>query len=202
MVVLTRSLNHISYMQKRTIGYIGKVAFFLLQLSPALCVRGWGKHSAWMSTAFRRHTSRTQSGRSPNPLTFSLRKEKVNQKKRIKEESAKKHVRKERPLSRKQTETLTIRLTAEEKMELQKKMYEAVSPSMRDFILKMCRDGKIIVKEDLRELNRELKYQGNNLNQLTRLAHQNRFSSADLSQLLSVYRKILAALGGQNHGGR
>jgi len=101
-------------------------------------------------------------------------------------------------LSRKQTETLTIRLTAEEKMELQKKMYEAVSPSMRDFILKMCRDGK----KELRELNRELKYQGNNLNQLTRLAHQNRFSSADLSQLLSVYRKILAALGGQNHGGR
>ena len=105
-------------------------------------------------------------------------------------------------MSRKQTETLTIRLTAEEKLELQKKMYEAVSPSMRDFILKMCRDGKIIVNEDLRELNRELKYQGNNLNQLTRLAHQNRFSSADLSQLLSVYRKILAALGGQNHGGR
>ena len=92
--------------------------------------------------------------------------------------------------------------TVEEKMELQKKMYEAVSPSMRDFILKMCRDGKIIVNEELRELNRELKYQGNNLNQLTRLAHQNRFSSADLSQLLSVYRKILVALGGQNHGGR
>ena len=202
MVVLTRSLNHISYMQKRTIGYIGEVAFFLLHLFPALCVRGWGKHSAWMSTAFRRRTSRTQSGRSPNPLTFSLRKEKVNQKKRIKEATAKKHVRKEKQLSRKQTETLTIRLTAEEKMELQKKMYEAVSPSMRDFILKMCRDGKIIVKEELRELNRELKYQGNNLNQLTRLAHQNRFSSADLSQLLSVYRKILAALGGQNHGGR
>ena len=80
--------------------------------------------------------------------------------------------------------------------------YEAVSPSMRDFILKMCRDGKIIVTEELRELNRELKYQGNNLNQLTRLAHQNRFSSADLSELLSVYRKILAALGGQNYGGR
>lgn len=202
MVVLTRSLNHISYMQKRTIGYIGEVAFFLLHLFPALCVRGWGKHSAWMSSAFRRRTSRTQSGRSPNPLTFSLRKEKVNQKKRIKEATAKKHVRKEKQLSRKQTETLTIRLTAEEKMELQKKMYEAVSPSMRDFILKMCRDGKIIVKEELRELNRELKYQGNNLNQLTRLAHQNRFSSADLSQLLSVYRKILAALGGQNYGGR
>lgn len=104
-------------------------------------------------------------------------------------------------MSRTQTESLTIRLTAEEKMELQKRMYEAVAPSMRDFILKMCRNGKIIVNEELRELNRELKYQGNNLNQLTRLAHQNRFSSANLSELLSVYGKILAALGGKNDGG-
>ena len=35
-------------------------------------------------------------------------------------------------MSRKQTETLTIRLTVEEKMELQKKMYEAVAPSKRE----------------------------------------------------------------------
>lgn len=104
-------------------------------------------------------------------------------------------------MSRTQTETLTIRLTTEEKMELQKKMYEAVAPSMRDFILKMCRNGKIIVNEELRELNRELKYQGNNLNQLTRLAHQNRFFSADLSELLSVYKQILAVLGGKTDGG-
>ena len=205
MVVLTRSLNHILYAEKNNKLYRQSRSFFFCtyswRLRPGLG-RGWGKHSAWMSIAFWRRTSRTQSGRSPNPLTFSLRKEKGNQKKRITEATAKKHVRKEKPLSRKQTETLTIRLTTEEKMELQKKMYEAVSPSMRDFILKMCRDGKIIVNEELRELNRELKYQGNNLNQLTRLAHQNRFSSADLSQLLSVYRKILAALGGQNHGGR
>lgn len=104
-------------------------------------------------------------------------------------------------MSRKQTESLTIRLTTEEKMELQKRMYEAVAPSMRDFILKMCRDGKIIVNEELRELNRELKYQGNNLNQLTRLAHQNRYFSADLSELLSVYKQIIVALGGKNDGG-
>lgn len=104
-------------------------------------------------------------------------------------------------MSRTQTETLTIRLTTEEKMELQKKMYEAVAPSMRDFILKMCRNGKIIVNQELRELNRELKYQGNNLNQLTRLAHQNRFFSADLSGLLSVYKQILAVLGGKTDGG-
>ena len=141
-------------------------------------------------------------GQKPEPTYLFFAKRKGKPKEPNQRSNSKKHVRKEKPLSRKQTETLTIRLTAEEKMELQKKMYEAVSPSMRDFILRMCRDGKINVNEELRELNRELKYQGNNLNQLMRLAHQNRFSSADLSQLLSVYRKILAALGGQNHGSR
>ena len=105
-------------------------------------------------------------------------------------------------MGRSQTETITLRVTPEEKLSMQGKMYEAVAPSMREFILDMCMNGKVIVNSDLRELNQELRYQGNNLNQLTRLAHQNRFSSADLSQLLSVYRKILAALGGQNHGGR
>ena len=195
MVVLTRSLNHILYAEKKNKLYWQSRSFFLLHLFPALCVRGWGKHSAWISTA---HII----GQKPEPtyLFFAKRKGKPKETNQI--SNSKRHVRKEKTLSRKQTETLTIRLTAEEKMELQKKMYEAVSPSMRDFILKMCRDGKVIVNEELRELNRELKYQGNNLNQLTRLAHQNRFSSADLSQLLSVYRKILAALGGQNHGGR
>ena len=66
---------------------------------------------------------------------------------------------------------------------------------MRDFVLKMCMDGKIVVNEDLRELNQELRRQGNNLNQLVRLVHQRRISAVDLSELLDVYRKILLATG-------
>lgn len=104
-------------------------------------------------------------------------------------------------MGRSQTETITIRLTPEEKLAMQGKMYEAVAPSMRDFILKMCMNGKVIVNSDLRELNQELRYQGNNLNQLTKLAHQGRISSIDLSELLSVYRQILLALGGDSDGG-
>ena len=83
---------------------------------------------------------------------------------------------------------------------MQGKMYEAVAPSMREFILQMCMDGKIIVNSDLRELNQELRYQGNNLNQLTKLCHQGRISMVDLSELLSLYRQILLALGGENDG--
>ena len=104
-------------------------------------------------------------------------------------------------MGRNQTERLTIRLTPEEKIALQERMYKAVAPSMRDFVLKMCMDGKIVVNEDLRELNQELRRQGNNLNQLVRLAHQHRISAVDLSELLDVYRKILLAIGGEKDGG-
>ena len=104
-------------------------------------------------------------------------------------------------MGRSQTETITIRVTLQEKLSMQGKMYEAVAPSMRAFILDMCMNGKIIVNSDLRELNQELRYQGNNLNQLTKLCHQGRISAVDLSQVLSLYRQILLALGGENDGG-
>ncbi|MBR6744931.1 MAG: hypothetical protein IKM00_06945 [Clostridia bacterium] len=84
-------------------------------------------------------------------------------------------------MGRNQTERLTIRLTPKERMDLQERMYKAVAPSMRDFILKMCMEGKIVVNEDLRELNQELRRQGNNLNQLVRLAHQRRISAVAYS---------------------
>ncbi len=105
-------------------------------------------------------------------------------------------------MGRTQTETLTLRLTPEEKFSLQAKMYKAVAPSMRQFVLDMCMDGQIIVNSDLRELNAELRYQGNNLNQLTRLAHQGRVSVVDFEELISLYRQILLALGGDSDGGR
>lgn len=105
-------------------------------------------------------------------------------------------------MGRTQTETLTLRLTPEEKFSLQEKMYKAVAPSMRQFVLDMCRDGQIIVNSDLRELNAELRYQGNNLNQLTQLAHQGRVTAVNLAELISLYRKILLALGGDNNGSR
>ena len=104
-------------------------------------------------------------------------------------------------MGRTQTETITIRVTPEEKYALQERMYQAVAPSMRQFVLDMCRNGRIVVNSDLRELNAELRYQGNNLNQLTKLTHQGKISSVYLSDLLSVYRQILLVLGGASGGG-
>ena len=81
-------------------------------------------------------------------------------------------------------------------------MYEATALSMRQFVMDMCMNGEIVINSDLRELNSELRYQGNNLNQLTRLVHQDRAMVIDLAELLSVYRKILLTLGGNNNGNR
>ena len=103
-------------------------------------------------------------------------------------------------MGRSQTETITIRVTPEEKHSMQGKMYEAVAPSMREFILQMCMDGKVIVNSDLRELNQELRYQGNDLNQLTKICHHDTISAVLLAELLSIYRQILLALGGENDG--
>ena len=103
-------------------------------------------------------------------------------------------------MGRLQSETISIHLTPEEKTALQERMYQAVAPSMRAFILDMCMNGEIIVNSDLRELNKELRYQGNNLNQLAKLAHQGRISAVNFSELLSVYRQILLVLRGDSDG--
>lgn len=105
-------------------------------------------------------------------------------------------------MGRTQTETITVRVTPEEKYAIQERMYEAVAPSMRQFVMDMCLNGEIVVNSDLRELNSELRYQGNNLNQLTRLAHQGRTTVIDLAKLMTVYRKILLVLGSNNNGNR
>ena len=104
-------------------------------------------------------------------------------------------------MGRLQSESISLHVTPEEKTVMVERMKEAVSPSMRAYILDMCMNGKIVVNSDLRELNQELRYQGNNLNQLTKLCHQGRIYSPELAELLMLYRQILLALGGENDGG-
>ena len=103
-------------------------------------------------------------------------------------------------MGRLQSESISLHVTPEEKTAMVERMKEAASPSMRAFILDMCMNGKVIVNSDLRELNQELRYQVNNLNQLTKLCHQGRIYAPELTELLSLYRQILLALGGENDG--
>ena len=69
-------------------------------------------------------------------------------------------------MPRNQTKRVTIRLTPEEYRTLMWKRIEAAGVTWRDFIFKMCTEGKIVSNDALRDLNKELHYQGNNLNQL------------------------------------
>ena len=89
----------------------------------------------------------------------------------------------EEALARTQNETITIRLTHDEKMILENQLDLA------------------IVNEDLRALNVELRREGNNLNQLVRLAHQGKIKVVYLDEALACYKKVLELLGG-NDGGR
>ena len=90
-----------------------------------------------------------------------------------------------------ETKRVTIRLTPEEYHTLMWKRIEAAGVTWRDFIFKMCTEGKIVSNDALRELNKELRYQGNNLNQLTRLAHRGEVRVVDLSELRRLYEKLL-----------
>lgn len=103
---------------------------------------------------------------------------------------------------RTQTETITIRLTPDEKQLLEELKQKSDSPSMRKFILDMCVTGKVVVNSDLREANKELRFQGNNLNQLTRLCHQGEIRVVNLDTLLTSYRSLLLAIGGDTNGNR
>lgn len=94
-------------------------------------VRGRGKYSAWTPTA--------KNGAAV-PHRLSLPAKTIGQKPGGK--AAPTFNGKENQMGRNQTERLTIRLTPEEKTAMQKRMHKAVVPSMRDFVLKMCMDGK------------------------------------------------------------
>lgn len=58
--------------------------------------------------------------------------------------------------NRRRSVTMTIRVTEEERMEILGRMLEAVAPSLTEFIIAMCRDGKIVVNEELKETHRKL----------------------------------------------
>ena len=103
-------------------------------------------------------------------------------------------------MARQQTETITIRVTPKEKERFIKLMQRVSAPSQRSFILDMCFNGKVIDTEELKKANRELRYQGNNLNQLTRLVHQGELRVLNLNELIKSYKEVLRAIA--NGGGK
>ena len=94
-------------------------------------------------------------------------------------------------MARKQTERMNLRMAPEQKNMIFERVIQAGCPSINHFVVKMCSTGQIVSNDALREINKELHYQGNNLNQLTRLAHLGEIKVVDLSKLLATYEKLL-----------
>ena len=98
-------------------------------------------------------------------------------------------------------EFIRFRVAGWEKHYITKKA-EKAHMSISEFVRSAAMDREVTVIEGMDELLTELRRQGNNLNQITRLAHQGRVTEVNLAELISLYRKILLALGGDNNGSR
>ena len=94
---------------------------------------------------------------------------------------------------------ITIRLTPEQYESIRARAETAqMTPSA--YIRAATMRHKIVVVDGLKELVHELKGLGRNLNQLTMLAHQGRFTAPDLHGMIRTLGRVydkLDALAGQ-----
>lgn len=86
-------------------------------------------------------------------------------------------------------ETICIRLSKETKEMLKQRAIEA-RITLTEFVTRCCTERKIYVINGLEELVRQHKHIGNNLNQLTRLAHEGKVEIVDLNELKAEYEKM------------
>ena len=106
--------------------------------------------------------------------------------------------------TRKRPICISFWISEQENELIHQKMALMGTSNMGAYIRKMAIDG-YTVKLDLPQLNEMvslLRYAGNNLNQLTRLCHQGAIRVVNLDTLLTAYRRILLAIGGDANGDR
>lgn len=95
--------------------------------------------------------------------------------------------------NRKRDVTFTIRLTAAEKDAIVKNAAKACM-SLTDYIVASSLLTEIHVAEDTRPLVTELKYIGNNLNQISMKINAGVFQSYNFQEVIEMQRKIYEAL--------
>ena len=91
------------------------------------------------------------------------------------------------------TEFIRVRVTPDEKKIITEKAlssYRLVSDYIRDCAL----DKEIIVIDGIDDIAKELRYQGNNLNQLTVMARQERIAFVDFKPYMEVLQRVWQAL--------
>lgn len=94
---------------------------------------------------------------------------------------------------RKRSIPVMVRLTSEEKKLIQQKMQELGTTNMEAYFRKMAIDGYVIRLDlsDIRELITLLRQYSNNLNQLTKRAHETgNIYAADLEDLFRQFDEI------------
>ncbi len=77
---------------------------------------------------------------------------------------------------------INIRLS-EQEIALLKSKAKQSNMSMSKLVLSLANNSQIIVINDLVEMQRQLRYIGNNLNQLTKLCHEGRIECLNLAEV-------------------
>lgn len=90
---------------------------------------------------------------------------------------------------KKKTEILTARLTPAEKAAIKRKAKQA-NMTVTDYIVKCALDKNVRATQDLEPVLSELKSQGRNLNQLTKLANMGRITLVDATNLEKAYTSL------------
>lgn len=90
---------------------------------------------------------------------------------------------------KKKTEILTARLTQVEKAAIERKAKQA-NMTVTDYIVKSALGKKVLLTQGLDEILSELKAQGRNLNQLTKLANMGRITLVDATNLEKTYTSL------------
>lgn len=88
---------------------------------------------------------------------------------------------------------INIRLS-EQEIALLKRKAKQSNMTMSRFILSLTNNSQIIVINDLVETQRQLRYIGNNLNQLTQLCHEGRIECLNLMEVKKEVGNIWQSL--------
>ena len=89
--------------------------------------------------------------------------------------------------------TFSIRIASSD-LDTIKQKAKQVRMSQSDYVTRCCLGRQVVVIEDLKEVAKQLRAIGNNLNQLTALSNMGRVSIANLDGMTQKLAEISAAL--------
>ena len=100
----------------------------------------------------------------------------------------------------KKDKQFSIRIAAQDLETIRRKAAQA-HMSQSDYVISCCLDKKIIILDGLKEVLRQQKAIGNNLNQLAVLANMGKVQFANLDSAVQEFSKINTALREMQEGG-